>query len=406
LGLFAFKYHTDNIYVNYTHLQNKIRLILRYICCLTPVIAVIGYTELSAFIALNILGSIIAVIFFIFSRKMIVTVSQFLKQKSHFIGVNQNDDEISPLAVIIFEPVIALLSAGIILFFWGVTSQDFNLWLEEYKNGITIGQMTLNFKNLFSAVISLFLIIGLTKIIQWFLGRRVFKHTSLDIGLQNTIITIIGYGGIIMAFLSASGTLGIDMANFAIVAGALSVGIGFGLQTIFNNFISGLILLFERPFKVGDLVRVGMNEGIIKKIKVRSTELETGANQSLIVPNSMMISDTVSNWTLHNKTGRCEIRLGVAYNSDTELVKKVLLESVEHHTDILSSPPPMVLFIDFAESSLNFELRFFIIDIGEKTRISSEVRFKIDALFRTHNISLPFPQRDIHIHTKDDIKNI
>lgn len=381
--------------------KNRIKTILRLTSLLTIPVGLLGYAELSSFIALNILSTITAILFFIFTRRLLVKISTILNEKKNHLFSKAENTELSPLAIIIFEPLIAFISLSMVLFFWGVTSRDFAIWIAEYQNGFYVGGIFIDF-NIISTTLFIFLsIIAFTKLIQWFLEQRVFIYTTLDLGLQNTTITITGYIGYIIAFLTASNALGLNMANLAIVAGALSVGIGFGLQTIFNNFVSGIILLFERPFKVGDWVTVGGNEGIVKKIKVRSTELETFSKVSLIVPNSVMIGDTVNNFTLHDATGRVTIAIGVAYGSDTEKVKQLLLEAAQTHNNISTSPEPYVLFNGFGDSSLDFELRCFLKNVMRRLSTASDLRFAIDKAFREHNIEIPFPQRDIHIKTKE-----
>ena len=380
--------------------KNRTKNILRSVSLLTVPIGLLGYAELSSFISLNILSTITAVLFFLFTRRALVRISKVVNEKKNIL-LRHKDTELSPLAIIIFEPLLAFISLSIILFFWGVTSQDFAQWVNEYQNGFYIGDIFIDFNVIGTTFLLFIVIIAFTRLIQWFLEKRVFIHTKLDLGLQNTTITVTGYIGFIIAFLTASNALGLNMANLAIVAGALSVGIGFGLQTIFNNFVSGIILLFERPFKVGDWVTVGGNEGIVKKIKVRSTELETFSKISLIVPNSVMIGDTVQNFTLHDATGRVTIPIGVAYGSDTEKVKSLLLECAQKHDNITKFPEPHVLFNGFGDSSLDFELRCFLNNVMNRLSTASDLRFAIDKAFREHNIEIPFPQRDVHLYTHD-----
>jgi len=187
----------------------------------------------------------------------------------------------------------------------------------------------------------------------------------------------------------------------ALVAGALSVGIGFGLQNIVNNFISGLILLFERPIKTGDWIVVDDVEGYVKRISIRSTHIQTFDRADVIVPNSALISGKVVNWMLKDVKGRIRVPIGVAYGSDVQAVKKVLHEIAGEHPEVIKSeilaPAPVVLFIGFGDSSLDFELRCHIRDIDKKVQTTSDLNFAIDAAFRAQKIEIPFPQRDIHI---------
>jgi small-conductance mechanosensitive channel len=190
------------------------------------------------------------------------------------------------------------------------------------------------------------------------------------------------------------------------VAGALSVGIGFGLQNIVNNFVSGLILLFERPIKSGDFVTVGGVEGTVKQISIRSTEIETLDRQNVIVPNSELVSQQVTNWVLHDPHGRLQLLVGVAYGSDVDKVRDVLLDVAQGHpqvlTDGISSPRPKVLFREFGDSALIFELRVWIRQIRRRFDVSSEINFGIERAFREAGIEIPFPQRDLHVKSWSD----
>jgi small-conductance mechanosensitive channel len=373
---------------------------LKFTVLLFIPLSVIGFTEFASYFVFNIFTIILAIIFFIFARAMAIKglfVLETIKKKSTV--KSYEDLLLSAPTILIIEPIIALLTTLFALFFWGLDTTELQVWADKYSNGIPIGQFTLNFHDVWAAIISFIAIYVFFRIVKWFLSSRVFPKTYLDAGIVNAILTVLGYVGIVSATVSAGGALGFDASNLAIVAGALSVGIGFGLQTIFSNFVSGLILLFERPFKVGDLVRVNEFEGLIRRISVRSTEIETFQHSSVIVPNSKMISDVVINRTLHDALARVEITIGVAYGSDIHKVKAVLLECAKENHVILKNPLPTVLFINFGESSLEFELRCFVNNVHDSVSVSSDLRFVIDRKFRDNGIVIPFPQRDIYIRS-------
>ena len=196
--------------------------------------------------------------------------------------------------------------------------------------------------------------------------------------------------------------MGVRSENLAIIAGALSVGIGFGLQTIVGNFLSGLIILFERPVRVGDWVILGNGlEGHIKKVNMRSTEVMTLERSSVLIPNSNLLSDTITNWTLNDNIGRLDINVGVAYGSNTALVEEILLGVAAEHKKLRRYPVPRVLFQDFGDSSLDITLRFFLVNINDRHQVASDIRFAIDEAFRKNNITIPFPQRDVHVKPTD-----
>jgi potassium efflux system protein len=231
------------------------------------------------------------------------------------------------------------------------------------------------------------------------------RSSRIERGAQEAIVTISGYVGIIIAAIIGLSLAGFSFTNLAIIAGALSVGIGFGLQNIVNNFISGIILLFERPIRTGDWIVVGNTEGYVRKISIRSTQIETFDRADVIVPNSELISSQVTNWMLRDPWGRVIVPIGVAYGSDVEKVREVLLQAAREHpqaiTDSSRVSPPKVLFRGFGDSALNFELRFFIRNIDQRLATLSDLNFAIEKGLREANIEIPFPQRDLHLRSVD-----
>ncbi len=200
--------------------------------------------------------------------------------------------------------------------------------------------------------------------------------------------------------LIALAALGLDFGKFTMIASALSVGIGFGLKNAINNFSSGIILIFARAVRVGDWVVVSQTEGIVDKINLLSTQIKTWDNADVIVPNSDMISNQVTNWTLEKPSGRIILNIDVAYGSDTKLVRKLLLEVAKSHPAVIldgSVREPIVLFLGFGDSALHLEIRCFIRDIMDHNIVKSDLYFAIDDMFRENAIEIPFPQRDLHV---------
>jgi small-conductance mechanosensitive channel len=207
-----------------------------------------------------------------------------------------------------------------------------------------------------------------------------------------------------LGLVMALGVLGVSTTSLAVVFGAMSIGIGFGLQAIFNNFVSGIILLFERPIQVGDAVEVQGVWGTVKKINVRATVVQTFDNASLIIPNSEFISSQVTNWSFKEPSLRRRVSVGVAYGSDIELVRQTLLEIPHKIKNVLKKPKPDVMFDDHGDSALIFTLRYWTtIDYYYST--STDIRFAIDRLFRERNIEIAFPQRDVHIRSTPEDKS-
>ena len=297
------------------------------------------------------------------------------------------------------------------LFWIGFLVIIFNIWdptgtilgtLSSYaRDGIPIGGIRIVPTNIVGGIIAFTVLLAFTGWIKRWIDKRWLRQIiSSDRGARDALVTIVGYTGFTISLLIGLSIAGINVTGLAVVAGALSVGIGFGLQSIANNFVSGIILLFERPIKAGDFVTVGDVEGFVKKISIRATEIETLDNQDMLVPNSELISGRVTNWVLHNPYGRLRIRVGVAYGSDINKVKQIL-EAVSHENKSVITDgrvsPPKALFMGFGDSALEFELRVRIFDIKKRYDVVSELNFKIDEEFQKNRIIIPFPQRDIHI---------
>ena len=269
-------------------------------------------------------------------------------------------------------------------------------------NGFDIGDFRIIPSRILWALLIFGTIIILSSWARSQMENNWLKMTTMGQGARDAMVTIIGYIMFIIALLAGLSAAGFDFGNIAIVAGALSVGIGFGLQNIVNNFVSGLILLFERPIRKGDWIVVGGTEGHVKDIHIRSTIIQTFDRSDVIVPNSELISNQVTNWVLSTKSGRATIPVGVAYGTDTEKVRDILLAIAEENENVVktgSVPKPVVLFREFGDSSLNFELRIFLFSVDSRLSVVSEINFAIDKAFREEGIEIPFPQRDLHVKT-------
>lgn len=223
---------------------------------------------------------------------------------------------------------------------------------------------------------------------------------DLDMGVKGSMERIAGYFVFCIGVLITLKTLGLNLDSITTFGGVLLVGLGFGLQNITQNFVSGLIILFERPIKKGDIVEVGGRSGRVLDIKFRSTLILTRDDVIIIVPNSQFISEQVVNESFSGHKIRLKIALGVSYGSDTENVSKILLDVAKSHPKVLDTPPPTVVFESFGESALNFKLQVWTTELWFQELMLSELRFKIDKAFKEHNISIPFPQLDLHIKSQ------
>jgi small-conductance mechanosensitive channel len=263
---------------------------------------------------------------------------------------------------------------------------------------LTVGSLSLSITGIALAGVIVFITHLAVRIGRTSLKEKILDKRPLEPGLKDSILTIASYLGWGLGLILALGILGVNATSLAVIFGALSIGIGFGLQNIFNNFISGLILLFERPIQVGDYVEVGGLWAEVKKINVRATVVQTFDNASVIIPNAEFISQQVTNWSFKDKRMRRNIEIGVAYGSDIELVEKTLLEIARNTPNVLKFPRPDVLFIDHADSALVFRLRIWV-NVDDYWAVPSRIRHDIDRRFRELGIEIAFPQRDIHIRT-------
>ena len=292
---------------------------------------------------------------------------------------------------------ILCLSIFIILRIWDVPREDIQRWTSDLAAGFTVGSITVSPAHIASAVLVFFIVMGLTHFVQRSLLNRVLPQVTGSRDLQHSVSGVVRYLGLIFAVALSFAALGTDFSNIALVAGALSVGIGFGLQNIVNNFVSGIILLFERPIKVGDWILADGKEGIVQSINFRATELETFDRASILIPNASLLAHSVTNLTLNDTSGRVDIKIGVAYGTDPVLVDSLLTACAESHPQVVDKPLPYVLFQDFGASSLDFELRCYTSYVESKLSIASDLRFQIERIFRDNAIEIPFPQHVVHL---------
>ncbi len=253
---------------------------------------------------------------------------------------------------------------------------------------------------LVKAILLLALLVLFSRISQRLLRSHVLSHFALDEGQRCAIERFAGYGIFAFGLIVALQVLGVNLSSLAVIGGALGIGVGFGLQSIVANFVAGIILLLERPIKVGDRVDVGGVNGDVVRIGARSTWVRTNDNVALIIPNSEFINSRVVNWTANDRQVRFSVSAGVAYGTDPDLVRRLLLEAAMGHPDVLSDPSPDVLFSGFGDSSLDFELRFWTIRrVQTPGVLRSDLLFRIWRIFKDNNVEIPFPQRDLHLRS-------
>lgn len=388
--------------------------VLRRVVVTTVMLAALGaewagYRNLSVLMLRGLLGTGAALVVTLLARRLLFDVLDGLDQGRHawqrrlrtFLGL-KGEEAVPGLAWLRILIVIALWLGFIaaVLRIWTFSDAGFLALLGYFNASIPVGSAHIVPARLLLAAVMFALFLGASRWVRRRMAERWLVGVRMERGAREALVTITGYVSLAAGLLVVLSVAGVNLTNLAIIAGALSVGIGFGLQNIVNNFVSGIILLFERPIKTGDWIVVGDIEGHVKRISVRSTIIQTFDWADVIVPNSDLISGKVTNWMLRDPWGRVRVPVGVAYGSDTAQVKELLLEVAKAHPDVLPGghvPAPIVLFLGFGDSSLNFELRCFIRNVDRRLGILSDLNFAVDAAFRAHGVEIPFPQRDLHV---------
>ncbi|MEM7550635.1 MAG: mechanosensitive ion channel domain-containing protein [Bacteroidota bacterium] len=264
-------------------------------------------------------------------------------------------------------------------------------------NFINYENVTVSLYTILSAIVLLVVSKLALRIIKKLVLRRNQKDPGFDLGRALAIYQIFKYVIYIVVILTIIDSAGIKLTILLAGSAALLVGLGLGIQQTFNDFISGIILLFEGTVSVGDIVEVDGIVGRLEKVEIRTSKIITRDNINIIVPNHKLINDNVINWTYNRSESRFRLKVGVAYGSDVKLVKRLLEQAAKEHSQVSDLPAPFARFVDFGESSLDFELFLWSKYMFEIEQIKSDLRFEIDRLFREHKVTIPFPQRDVHV---------
>ena len=381
----------------------RIILFMSFFAISTFSVSLWGYPSLATFIfnrfflSVLLLGAFIILRLFIsdlLRRGIVFWISTFKLRKKL---LSKADLAMS----LLITPLLIMCFLYSLLRLWGVPGTFMLHGLKKLIFGFKVGGIEISLIAITTGLIVFAVSLTLVRVAKKRLSTNLLNRINMDEGIKHSLVSGTGFIGIIISVILAIVAMGVDLSNLAVIAGALSVGIGFGLQDVIKNLVSGIIILFERPFKVGDWVIIDGEEGKIKQINIRSTELETWTRKSVIIPNATLISNSLTNLTHENNWQRQTIAVGVSYDSDADVVTKLLLECVKSCKKVAKTPAPYVIFKDFGSSSLDFEVRYYISDIWNSWNASSDIRYEILRRFRQENINIAYPQLVIHKSSED-----
>ncbi len=378
-----------------------LRLIILFFT-VTCVGMILGYKPFSIYIFSSFIVSVVAahvviLIYFMVNGGLELILSRF---PSKLVKANR--------ATIVdrLAPIVGFLTGMMYLFIllkeWQVYPSREAAAKGLLSIGFTVGGVRIEPDSILLTLGTIYVVLMISKAIQKTLLDSIFPRYRVELGIQLSMVRLVHYSVLVIGFIILLNILGFELTKLTILGGALGVGIGFGLQAIVNNFVSGLILLFDRPIKVGDTIEIGNDFGEVKKLGLRATVVSTFDNAEIVIPNSDLITAPVTNWTLSGRQARVKIPVGVAYGSDIQKVLEILMSCAKGHPLVLTEPPPAALFLAFGTSSLDIELRVWTPDFSDRRLLHSELNQEINNEFSLAGIEIPFPQTDLHLRSVDD----